>query len=81
MRRRRGVVLLTSRVSVEMVQTAAMMGAPIIIAVSVPTGARAAHRRAHVHRQGILVGMRRDPQVAERRDWKTRAPCATVGPR
>jgi FdhD protein len=33
----RGVVLLTSRVSVEMVQKAAVMGAPIIIAVSAPT--------------------------------------------
>jgi FdhD protein len=33
----RGVVVLTSRVSVEMVQKAAMMGAPIIAAVSAPT--------------------------------------------
>jgi FdhD protein len=33
----RGVVLLTSRVSVEMVQKAAVMGAPIIVAVSAPT--------------------------------------------
>jgi FdhD protein len=33
----RGVVLLTSRVSVEMVQKAAMMGAPIVAAVSAPT--------------------------------------------
>jgi FdhD protein len=33
----RGIVLLTSRVSVEMVQKAAMMGAPIIVAVSAPT--------------------------------------------
>jgi FdhD protein len=32
-----GVVLLTSRVSVEMVQKAAAMGAPIIVAVSAPT--------------------------------------------
>jgi FdhD protein len=32
-----GIVLLTSRVSVEMVQKAAVMGAPIIIAVSAPT--------------------------------------------
>jgi FdhD protein len=32
-----GVVLLTSRVSVEMVQKAAVMGAPIIVAVSAPT--------------------------------------------
>jgi FdhD protein len=33
----RGIVLLTSRVSVEMVQKAAMMGAPIVVAVSAPT--------------------------------------------
>ena len=33
----RGVVLLTSRVSVEMVQKAAVMGAPVIVAVSAPT--------------------------------------------
>src|SRR5262249_27291975 len=33
----RGVVVLTSRVSVEMVQKAAVMGAPIIAAVSAPT--------------------------------------------
>lgn len=34
---RPGVVLLTSRVSVEMVQKAAAIGAPVIIAVSAPT--------------------------------------------
>ena len=33
----RGVVLLTSRVSVEMVQKAAVLGAPILVAVSAPT--------------------------------------------
>jgi FdhD protein len=33
----RGVVVLTSRVSVEMVQKTAVMGAPIIVAVSAPT--------------------------------------------
>jgi FdhD protein len=33
----RGVVLLTSRVSVEMVQKTAMMGVPCIVAVSAPT--------------------------------------------
>ncbi len=33
----RGLVLLTSRVSVEMVQKAAGMGAPVIVAVSAPT--------------------------------------------
>ena len=32
-----GIVLLTSRVSVEMVQKAASMGAPLIVAVSAPT--------------------------------------------
>jgi len=32
-----GVVVLTSRVSVEMVQKAAIMGAPVIVAVSAPT--------------------------------------------
>ena len=32
-----GIVLLTSRVSVEMVQKAAVMGAPIVVAVSAPT--------------------------------------------
>jgi FdhD protein len=32
-----GLVLLTSRVSVEMVQKAAAMGAPVVVAVSVPT--------------------------------------------
>ena len=32
-----GVLLLTSRVSVEMVQKAAVIGAPIVVAVSVPT--------------------------------------------
>lgn len=33
----RGIVLLTSRVSVELVQKAAVMGAPLIVAVSAPT--------------------------------------------
>jgi FdhD protein len=32
-----GMVLLTSRISVEMVQKAAMLGAPLIVAVSAPT--------------------------------------------
>ena len=36
-RTRRGITLLTSRVSVEMVQKAAASGAPIIVAVSAPT--------------------------------------------
>jgi FdhD protein len=34
---RDGAVLLTSRVSVEMVQKTAMIGAPVMIAVSAPT--------------------------------------------
>ncbi|MBE9606944.1 formate dehydrogenase accessory sulfurtransferase FdhD [Acetobacteraceae bacterium H6797] len=34
----RGAVVLTSRVSVEMVQKTAILGAPILIAVSAPTG-------------------------------------------
>ena len=33
----RGIVLITSRVSVEMVQKVAIMGAPILVAVSAPT--------------------------------------------
>jgi FdhD protein len=33
-----GVVVLTSRVSVEMIQKAAVLGAPVIVAVSAPTG-------------------------------------------
>jgi len=32
-----GLLLLSSRVSVEMVQKAAMIGAPVIVAVSAPT--------------------------------------------
>ena len=32
-----GAILLTSRVSVEMVQKTAMIGAPVLIAVSAPT--------------------------------------------
>jgi FdhD protein len=33
----RGVVMLTSRISVEMVQKAAVIGAPIVVAISAPT--------------------------------------------
>jgi len=33
----RGAILLTSRVSVEMVQKAAMLGAPVVVAISAPT--------------------------------------------
>lgn len=32
-----GIVLLSSRISVEMVQKAAMMGAPVVVAISAPT--------------------------------------------
>ncbi|MGC9292451.1 MAG: formate dehydrogenase accessory sulfurtransferase FdhD [Acidobacteriaceae bacterium] len=34
---RRGAVLLTSRVSIELIQKTAMLGAPVLVAVSVPT--------------------------------------------
>jgi FdhD protein len=33
----RGILLITSRVSVEMVQKTAMLGAPILVAISAPT--------------------------------------------
>jgi FdhD protein len=32
-----GAILLTSRVSIEMIQKAAVLGAPIVVAVSAPT--------------------------------------------
>ena len=53
-----GAVLMTSRLSVELVQKAAMMGAPIVAAVSAPTGL--ALRTAE--RAGICVAgiVRRD---------------------
>jgi FdhD protein len=35
----RGIVLLTSRVSIELIQKAARFGAPVVAAVSVPTAA------------------------------------------
>jgi FdhD protein len=51
-----GIVLLTSRVSIEMVQKAAAMGAPIIVAVSAPT----AHAIRACEQAGItLVGVAR----------------------
>jgi FdhD protein len=34
-----GIVLLTSRVSIELIQKAARLGAPVVAAVSVPTAA------------------------------------------
>ncbi len=54
----RGVILMTSRLSVELVQKAAMMGAPILAAISAPTGQ--ALRTAE--RAGICVAgiVRRD---------------------
>lgn len=41
-----GLVLLSSRVSVEMVQKAAMIGAPVLVAASAPTTLAAAQARA-----------------------------------
>ena len=47
-----GIVLLTSRVSVEMVQKAAVAGAPIIVAVSAPTALALADGRGRRHHAG-----------------------------
>ena len=52
-----GVLLLSSRISVEMVQKAAMVGAPVIVAVSAPTAL--AVRVAEAARI-TLVGIARD---------------------
>jgi FdhD protein len=52
-----GIVLLSSRISVEMVQKAAMIGAPVIVAVSAPTAL--AVRTAEVARI-TLVGVARE---------------------
>ena len=52
-----GIVLLSSRISVEMVQKAAMMGAPVVVAVSAPTAM--AVRLAEQARI-TLVGIARD---------------------
>ena len=52
-----GLLLLSSRISVEMVQKAAMMGAPVIVAVSAPTAL--AVRVAEAARI-TLVGVARD---------------------
>ena len=52
-----GVVLLTSRVSVEMVQKAAVLGASILVAVSAPTGL--AIRAAQACRM-TLIGIARN---------------------
>ena len=53
----KGIVLLSSRISVEMVQKAAMIGAPVIVAVSAPTAL--AVRVAEAARI-TLVGIARD---------------------
>lgn len=52
-----GIVVLTSRVSVELVQKAAMMGAPVLVAVSAPTAL--AIRTAEAARI-TLIGIARD---------------------
>ena len=52
-----GILLLSSRISVEMVQKAAMMGAPVVVAVSAPTAM--AVRLAEQARI-TLVGIARD---------------------
>jgi FdhD protein len=53
----RGAILLTSRVSVELIQKAAILGAPVIAAVSAPT----ALALRFAERAGItLVGVARD---------------------
>ncbi len=52
-----GMILLSSRISVEMVQKAAMIGAPVIVAVSAPTAL--AVRVAHAAGM-TLVGVARD---------------------
>ena len=52
-----GIVLLTSRVSVEMVQKAAVMGAPIVAAVSAPT---ALALRTAENAEITLIGIARD---------------------
>ena len=54
---RNGVIVMTSRISIELVQKAAIVGAPILVAVSAPTAL--AVRTAH--KAGItLVGIARD---------------------
>jgi FdhD protein len=46
---RQGLVVLTSRISIEMVQKAAMIGAPTVAAVSAPTATCRAHGRGRRH--------------------------------
>jgi FdhD protein len=54
---REGLLLLSSRVSVEMVQKAAILGAPVIVAVSAPTAlAIETAERAAI----TLIGVARD---------------------
>ena len=71
------MVLLTSRVSVEMVQKAAVIGAPVLVAVSAPTAL--AVRTAEA--AGItLVGIARSDGFevfthrAAHRTWQSREP-------
>ena len=54
-----GMVLLTSRVSVEMVQKAAAMGAPLVVAVSAPTALGGANGRCRRHHAGRHRARRR----------------------
>jgi FdhD protein len=53
-----GMVLLTSRVSIEMVQKAAVIGAPVMVAMSAPTAI--AVRAAEVARITLIAIARRD---------------------
>jgi FdhD protein len=79
-----GMILLTSRVSVEMVQKAATAGAPVVVAVSAPTGlalkvaeaagitlvavARQDGFEIFTHPQRIRVATATMPQTKERAD-------------
>ena len=55
---RQGIVVLTSRVSVEMVQKSAAIGAPIVVAVSAPTAL--AVRMADVAGMTLVAIARKD---------------------
>jgi FdhD protein len=54
----KGIVVLTSRVSVEMVQKSAVIGAPIVVAVSAPTAL--ALRMAEACRMTLVAVARKD---------------------
>ena len=84
----RGVVVLTSRVSIEMVQKAAAIGAPVVVAVSAPTAlavrvARAAGITliANARRGGFDVLTHPYRVVASRGTAARTAPCAAPSPR